>query len=119
VLFDKDGMYVAVIDGQPWNADGKGQIARLDTKGKIVNASWATGLSAPKGMAIWDKKLYVADISEVAVINTKTGKIESKIPVEGATGLNDVTIDSKGMCMYPTQIEMYIRSKMVRRTFLK
>jgi hypothetical protein len=96
VLFDKDGLYVAVIDGQPWNADGKGQIARLDTKGKIVNANWATGLNAPKGMAVWDKKLYVADISDVAVINTRTGKIESRIPVEGATGLNDVTIDSKG-----------------------
>lgn len=96
VLFDKGGLYVAVIDGQPWNADGKGQIARLDTKGKIVNANWATGLNAPKGMAIWDKKLYVADISDVAVINTKSGKVESRIPIEGATGLNDVTIDSKG-----------------------
>ena len=97
VLFDKAGLFVAVIDGQPWEADGKGQIAKLDKNGKIVNANWATGLNAPKGMGIWDKKLFVADISDVAVINTATGKVESRIAVEGATGLNDVTIDSKGI----------------------
>lgn len=96
VLFDRDGLYVALMDGGGWDADGKGQIARLDKNGKIVNAAWATGMNAPKGMGIWDKKLFVADITEVAVINTATGKIESKIPVEGATGLNDITIDGKG-----------------------
>jgi len=97
VLFEKSGLYVALIDGQPWDADGKGEIAKLDKNGKILNATWATGLNAPKGMGIWDKKLYVADISEVAVINTETGKVESRIPVEGATGLNDITIDKKGI----------------------
>lgn len=96
VLFDKDGIYVALIDGQPWAADGKGQIARLDKKGTIINATWASGLNAPKGMGLWGKNLFVADITEVAVINTSTGKIESKIPIEGATGLNDITVDSKG-----------------------
>ena len=95
VLFDKDGLYVSLIDGAGWDADGKGEIGKLDKNGKIVNASWASGLNAPKGMGLWDKKLYVADISEVAVINS-AGKIESKIPVEGAQGLNDITIDSKG-----------------------
>src|SRR6187431_2066963 len=83
VLYTKTIMYVSLIDGQPWDADGKGGVATLDTNGKILNATWATGLSAPKGMGLWDKKLYVADISEVAVINTTTGKIVSKIKVEG------------------------------------
>lgn len=96
VLFDKDILYVALIDGQGWDADGKGGVAKVDKNGKIINANWATGLNAPKGMGLWDKKLYVADISEVAVINTASGKVESKIPVAGATGLNDITIDSKG-----------------------
>lgn len=97
VLFDRTILYVSLIDGQPWDVDGKGEIGKVDTNGKIVNASWVTGLNAPKGMGIWDKKLYVADVSEVVVINTATGKIESKIPVEGATGLNDITIDKKGV----------------------
>jgi hypothetical protein len=96
VLYTKDVLYVALIDGQPWAADGKGEIAKVDKTGKIINANWATGLNAPKGMGIWDKKLYVGDISDVVVISLATGKIESKIPVEGAKGLNDITIDSKG-----------------------
>ncbi|HTE33352.1 MAG TPA: hypothetical protein VK666_23385 [Chryseolinea sp.] len=96
VLFDNTVLYVSLIDGQGWDADGKGEIAKMDKNGKVLNATWATGLNAPKGMGLWDKKLFVADISEVVVINTSTGKIESKIAVEGATGLNDITIDKKG-----------------------
>jgi hypothetical protein len=95
VLFANGGLYVSLIDGAPWGADGKGEIARLDKNGKIINAAWATGLNAPKGMGLWGKKLFVADISNVVVINV-AGTIESKIPVEGATGLNDITIDSEG-----------------------
>jgi hypothetical protein len=97
VLFDKTVLYVALIDGQGWDADGKGGIAKLDLNGKVLNAAWVTGLNAPKGMGIWDKKLFVADISEVAVITLATGKVESKIAIEGATGLNDITIDKKGI----------------------
>jgi hypothetical protein len=97
VLYYKGGLYVSLIDGQPWEADGKGGIAKLDKNGKILNATWATGLSAPKGMGVWDNKLYVADMQDVAVINLADGKIESRIPVEGAGGLNDITIDDKGV----------------------
>lgn len=96
VLFDKNVLYVSLIDGAPWEADGKGGIATLDKNGEILNATWVTGLNAPKGMGISDKKLYVADMTEVVVINTATAKVETKIPVEGATGLNDITIDKKG-----------------------
>jgi hypothetical protein len=96
VLYDKDGMYVSLIDGSPWAADNKGGIARVDKNGKITNATFTTGLQAPKGMGLWNKKLYVADISDVVVIDAASGKIESKIHIEGATGLNDITIDSKG-----------------------
>jgi len=96
VLYDEDGLYVSLIDGQPWVVDGKGGIARLDKNGKIINLSWITGLNGPKGMALDKKKLYVADMTDVVVIDTKSGKIESRIPVEGSKGLNDVTIDSKG-----------------------
>jgi hypothetical protein len=47
-------------------------------------------------MALWDKKLYVADMTDVVAINTATGKIDSRIPIEGSKGLNDVTVDDKG-----------------------
>lgn len=97
VLYHNGGLYVSLIDGQPWEADGKGGIAKLDTNGKILDAGWVTGLSAPKGMGVWDKKLFVANMSDVVVINTATGKVESKIPVAGAGGLNDITVDEKGV----------------------
>jgi sugar lactone lactonase YvrE len=41
-------------------------------------------------------KLYAADISDVVVIDMKKGTIEKKIPIEGASGLNDITVDDKG-----------------------
>jgi hypothetical protein len=97
VLFDNGVLYASLIDGGPWDADGKGEIARLDKNGKILNASWASGLNAPKGMGMWNKQLFVADISEVTIIDAATGKIEKKIPVPGATGLNDISIDNKGI----------------------
>ncbi len=97
VLVFDGGLYVSLIDGQPWDDDGKGGIGILDKNGKVVNATWVTGLSAPKGMGLWKKKLYVADVSRVVVINTANGKIESKINVEGATNLNDITVDDKGV----------------------
>lgn len=96
VLFHEGGLYVSLIDGQPWTADGKGAIARLDHNGKILDATWVTGLNAPKGMGLWLGKLYVADLSEVVVINTSDGKVAGRIPIEGATNLNDITIDEDG-----------------------
>ncbi len=97
VLYTKDVLYVSLIDGQPWGADGKGGIGKIDSNGKIVNATWVTGLNAPKGMGLLKDRLYVADLGEVVVINTVSGKIDSKIAVDGAQGLNDITIDKKGI----------------------
>ena len=41
--------------------------------------------------------MYAADNSEVVVIDIKKGKVEKKINIEGAKGLNDITVDSKGI----------------------
>lgn len=90
-------LYVSLIDGTPWGADGKGGIATLSTDGKQYNGSWITGLHAPKGMGLHRNRMYVADISEVVVIDVAAGKIEKRIPIEGAQALNDVTISTKGV----------------------
>lgn len=99
VLFDGANkvLYVANIDGQPWEKDGKGSIGKVGLDGKIIATEWVTGLSAPKGMGIYNGKLYVADVDVVTVIDIRQGKIVDKIVVEGAKGLNDITIDSKGV----------------------
>jgi hypothetical protein len=41
--------------------------------------------------------LYVADVSEVVVIDIAKGRIEKKIAPDSASGLNDITVDDKGV----------------------
>src|SRR4051812_321238 len=89
-------LYVSLIDGRGWDADGKGGIAKLDPDGTDLQQDWITGLNAPKGMALVGKRLFVADIKEVVVIDVKSRKIEKTIPIDGAAGLNDVTADKDG-----------------------
>lgn len=96
-LFTKDAIYVSIIDGQPWEADGKGGIAKVGKDGKVIDANWITGLSAPKGMAIVGDLLYVADIHDVVAISISKGKVDHKITVEGSVGLNDLSADKKGV----------------------
>ncbi len=97
VLFDGNILYVSLIDGGGWDADGIGGVGKLSLDGKTFNGKWITGLNAPKGLGKFGNKLYVADISEVVVIDIKNDKIEKKIPIEGASGLNDITVSSKGV----------------------
>ncbi|MEJ7821892.1 MAG: ATP-binding protein, partial [Chitinophagaceae bacterium] len=95
--FKKKMLYISLIDGGPWAADGKGGIAKLGPNGKSYDSTWITGLHAPKGMAIVGKNLYVADIENVAVIDKRKGKIKKKIAISGAQGLNDITATDKGI----------------------
>ncbi len=90
-------IYTSQIDGQPWAKDGNGAIGTLDMNGKIKNLKWITGLDAPKGLAANGDWLYVADIKDVVVISISKNKIDHKITIADAVGLNDVTVDSKGV----------------------
>jgi hypothetical protein len=94
---EKKIIYFSNIDGQPLDKDSKGSIGTCDLNGKNINNNWVTGLSAPKGMAIYKGSLYVSNIDEVVVIDIATAKIKSRIPITGAIFLNDVTIDDKGI----------------------
>jgi DNA-binding beta-propeller fold protein YncE len=98
VLFDatRNKLYVANIDGGPWEKDGKGSIGVLTTDGKIEKVEWVTGLDAPKGMGLYKNNLYVADISRVIVIDVTSGKITEKIEIDGTKNLNDVTVSKSG-----------------------
>jgi hypothetical protein len=97
VLYTKDGMFVSLIDGTPWESDGKGGIAKVGVDGKNYNGKWVAGLHAPKGLGIYRDKLYAADMGDVVVIDVKTGAIQKRIAVPGANGLNDVTISDAGV----------------------
>jgi hypothetical protein len=90
-------LYSSNIDGQPWGKDGKGSIGKVGLDGRIIASEWVTGLNAPKGMGIYAGKLYVADIDVVVVIDIAKGKIVQRIAIDGAKGLNDISIDTKGV----------------------
>lgn len=89
-------LFVSLIDGGGWDADGKGGVAKLSPDGKTYKGTWITGLHAPKGLGRHGNRLYVADITEVVVIDIKKGAIEKRIAVDSARGLNDITVDKKG-----------------------
>lgn len=98
VLFDGAGkvLYESNIDGQPWEKDGKGSVGKVGLDGKIIKVDWVTGLNAPKGMGMYKNNLYVADVDNVVVIDIAKAVISKRMPVEGAQGLNDISVDKNG-----------------------
>lgn len=94
---DKENcIWVSNIDGASNGKDGKGSISKLSKTGTPINLEWVTGLNAPKGMAKYKQELYVADLTELVVIDIKKGVIKNKIKVEGSVFLNDVTVNNNG-----------------------
>lgn len=98
VLFDKKSknLLVSLIDGNGMEKDGKGGVAILNTDGSVKDGTWVRGLNAPKGMAVHKNTLYVADITDLVLIDMSSGKVIQKIAVDGAVFLNDVAVDKKG-----------------------
>jgi len=89
--------YVSNIAGNVAEKSGDGFISKVALgDGKIIKLKWATGLDAPKGLALANGLLYTADIDQLVAIDTKTGKIAGRYDAPGAKFLNDVTADSDG-----------------------
>lgn len=97
-LYDTDRriIYVTNIGGDPTEKDDNGYISTVSPEGQLVEAKWATGLHAPKGMALSGDTLYTADIDALVAIDPETGEILERYPGEGASFLNDVTADEAG-----------------------
>jgi outer membrane protein assembly factor BamB len=89
-------LYVSQIDGQPGDKDGKGRISKLGLDGSVITADWVTGLNAPKGLRSFGGTLWCADIDEVLGIDINSGKITSRIHIDGAKFLNDVAAGADG-----------------------
>lgn len=88
--------YVSNINGSPLELNGKGYISRLSPTGKIIDLKWVTGLDAPKGLAIYENHLYVADMQKLHIIDTNSGHIENSIYVPASKMLNDIAVDQSG-----------------------
>jgi hypothetical protein len=88
-----DGLfYVSCINGKPLDDDGNGFIAQLKANGQIAKLKWAEDLSAPKGMAQLNGKLYVTDINRLVAISLEEPQNQESYPVEEAQFLNDVVV---------------------------
>jgi hypothetical protein len=98
VIYDKehDVLYVANINGTPDVKDGNGFISKVAMDGTITAAHWISNLDAPKGMGLFNRKLYAADIDRIHEIDVVSGKVIQTYAVPGAKFLNDITTDAAG-----------------------
>lgn len=91
-----DVYLVSNINGAPLEKDGNGFISRLSPDGRVMELKWIDGesegvtLHAPKGMAISQGTLYVADIDCIRMFDAATGEARGETCPEGASFLNDV-----------------------------
>ena len=100
VLYDEanEVLYVSNINNPAGGKDGNGSIGRVSLDGEVRDAEWVVGgMDSPKGLGLSKGLLYVADLTRVVVIDTKTGKVARTIEVEDAGMLNDITVDAQGV----------------------
>ena len=98
VVFDaeREVFYVSNVAGEPMDRNGEGHISRVGPEGELLEAAWVSGLDAPKGLALHDDVLYVADIDRLIAIDVEEGEIAETYEAQGAQFLNDVTADDQG-----------------------
>ena len=99
---DQDYYLVSNINGAPLAEDDNGFISLVAPDGRVLALKWIDGASdsvtlhAPKGMAMSDTDLFVADITTIRRFDRKTGAPRGEIPVPGASFLNDLFIARDG-----------------------
>jgi len=98
VIYDEvsDILFVSNVNGSPVEKDGNGYISKVLLDGTVLSNQWVIGLNAPKGLAIYDGTLYVADIDTLVVIDIASGTISNSYQVDDAKFLNDVAADKDG-----------------------
>lgn len=89
-------IYVSDVAGEPTGKDATGFIAKLSPEGTVTDSAWVSGLNAPKGLALANGKLYVADIDQLAVVDVSTGELTARHEAPGAKFLNDVAVTDDG-----------------------
>ncbi len=104
------GYFISNVNGEPTAKDNNGFITKLDSHGKVVNLQFIRGgtgktvLHAPKGMAIADNVLYVADLDTLRGFDTETGRPVVTVAMPNPMGdsprsqsLADIVHDGQGI----------------------
>ena len=82
-----DGYFISNVNGEPHVKDNNGFITKLRPDGTVLQLRFIEGgrrevvLHAPKGMAIVDRTLYVADIDVLRGFETESGRPTVTVPV--------------------------------------
>jgi len=76
VAFDGTSYYISNVGKEmaPTAKDGDGYITRVSADGTILDAKWADGLNAPKGLVFAYNRLWVTDVDQVYGYDVTTGK---------------------------------------------
>ena len=111
--------FISSVNGEPDAKDNNGFITKLDGNGKILNRKFIQGgvggttLHAPKGMALVERTLYVADLNMLRGFDASTAKPVVTIPMLPASSapgeaapahLSDVAYDGKGVLYCSDQL---------------
>jgi len=98
VALSADGtfLYVSNVDGEGGARDGRGGISRLSLEGAMLERHWATGLDAPKGMALRGNRLYVSDVTSLAELDSGSGALIARHDAPDSGFLNDVALAPDG-----------------------
>jgi sugar lactone lactonase YvrE len=89
-------LFSSQIVGNASAHDGNGRIVELNLDGKIVDANWAKGLDAPKGLRAYQGTLFVADIDTVVGFDIRTAREAFRVRIADAKFLNDLAVGPDG-----------------------
>lgn len=97
--------FISNMNGDADAADNNGFITKLDRDGKVIKLDFIRGgngktvLHAPRGMAIVDHRLFVADRDSLRAFDTATGHPTQTISLAqfGPVALADVASDGRGI----------------------
>jgi sugar lactone lactonase YvrE len=100
VVFDRDRRQFYVSNMGTWGEGekpGDGFVSRVSAEGRILELKWVTGFENPKGLALANGRLYVADDAELVEVDPKAGAVRNRhAPADGPGGFNDCTADPAG-----------------------
>ena len=91
-----DTVLVSNCNGPPWLKDNNGFITEFASDGGVLTGRWVKGgdskttLHAPKGLAVIEGRVWVADVDTVRVFDRKTHAPLQEVKVLGASSIEGV-----------------------------
>lgn len=87
VAFDGRNFFVSNVGRQlaPLEKDGDGYISRLTRNGALQDSNYFRGvtLHAPKGLAVLNEQLYVADVGRIVVLDIRSRRLVQEKDLSG------------------------------------